>query len=265
MNPQKRRRMRELRNKGIYILPNLFTTGNLFCGVFAIRAVFNKQFVSAATAILFASIFDSLDGKLARMTKTTSRFGMEYDSLSDVVSFGVAPGFLFYTFGLTGFGRLGWIALFLYIACGAMRLARFNVYNAVSESDRFVGLPIPAAAALMATLVILDDYMLHVGKEVRPIVILSITYTLAFLMVSNIPYRSFKNLRLRDQKPFSVLVGTVLVMLVLFVAPQVMFFGITLLYVLSGIIEKPAVTFYHLASKKTEKPLLPLADRKTGA
>ncbi|MBI3598054.1 MAG: CDP-diacylglycerol--serine O-phosphatidyltransferase [Nitrospirae bacterium] len=261
MNPRKRRRMIELGKRGVYLLPNLFTTGNLFCGVFAIRAVFTKQYVGAAIAILVASVFDSLDGKLARMTKTTSHFGMEYDSLSDVVSFGVAPGFLFYSLGLTGFGRLGWIALFLYIACGAMRLARFNAYNAVSESDRFVGLPIPAAAALMATLVILDDYMLHFGKEVRPIVILSMTYTLAFLMVSTLPYRSFKNLRLRDQKPFSVLVGTVLVMLVLFVEPQIMFFTITLLYVLSGIIEKPSAILYRLAHKKIEKPLV---DGKTG-
>jgi len=262
MMQQKRRRMRELRSKGIYILPNLFTTGNLFCGVFAIRAGFKKEYISAAMAILIASIFDSLDGKLARMTKTTSHFGLEYDSLSDVVSFGVAPGFLFYSWGLTGFGRLGWIALFLYIACGAMRLARFNAYSAVSESDRFVGLPIPAAAALVATLIIFDDYLLHFGKEVRPIVVLSMTYALAFLMVSTLPYRSFKNLRLRDQKPFSALVATVLVILVVFVAPQVMAFGITLLYVISGIIEKPVVVLYHLAThKKIEKPAL--VDRKT--
>jgi CDP-diacylglycerol--serine O-phosphatidyltransferase len=249
MTPRKRRKITELGKKGIYILPNLFTTGNLFCGVFAIHAAINKQYINAAMAILIASIFDSLDGKLARMTKTTSRFGTEYDSLSDVVSFGVAPGFLFYTWGLTGFGRLGWVALFLYIACGAMRLARFNAYNAASESDRFVGLPIPAAASLMATLIIFDHYLLRFSREVRPIVVLSMTYTLAFLMVSTLPYRSFKNLRLKDQKPFSVLVATVLIMLVLFVAPQAMVFGMTLLYVLSGIVEKPVVAIYHLAHK----------------
>ncbi len=253
MTPRKRRRITELSKKGIYILPNLFTTGNLFCGVFAIHASMHKQYISAATAILIASIFDSLDGKLARMTKTTSRFGTEYDSLSDVISFGVAPGFLFYTWGLTGFGRLGLVALFLYIACGAMRLARFNAYNAASESDRFVGLPIPAAASLMATLIIFDDYLLRFSKELRPTLVLSMTYILAFLMVSTLPYRSFKNLRLKDQKPFSVLVATVLIILVLIIAPQAMFFGITLVYVLSGIIEKPAIALYRLAHKKIEK------------
>ncbi len=251
MTPRKKRRISELGKKGIYILPNLFTTGNLFCGVFAIHAAINRHYINAAIAILIASIFDSLDGKLARMTKTTSRFGTEYDSLSDVVSFGVAPGFLFYTWGLTGFGRLGWMALFLYIACGAMRLARFNAYNAASESDRFVGLPIPAAASLMATLIIFDDYLLRFSKEVRPTVVLSMIYVLAFLMVSTIPYRSFKNLRLKDQQPFNFLVATVLILPVLFIAPQVMFFGVTLLYVLSGIVEKPAIALYHLAHKKT--------------
>jgi CDP-diacylglycerol--serine O-phosphatidyltransferase len=261
MTPRKKRRISELGKKGIYILPNLFTTGNLFCGVFAIRAVINKQYVSAAMAILIASIFDSLDGKLARMTKTTSRFGTEYDSLSDVVSFGVAPGFLFYAWGLTDFGRLGFLALSLYIACGAMRLARFNAYNATEESDRFIGLPIPAAASLIATLVIFDDYLLRFSKEIRPIVVLSMIYALAFLMVSTIPYRSFKNLRLKDQQPFSVLVATVLILPVLFIAPQAMFFGITLLYVLSGIVEKPAVALYHLVHKKTDKDLV--TDSKT--
>ncbi len=244
MIQRKRPKIKELSKKGIYLLPNLFTTGNLFCGVFAIIAVFNKDYISAAMAIVIAMVFDSLDGKLARLTRTTSSFGMEYDSLCDLVSFGVAPGLLVYSWGLTGYGRLGWIALFLYIVCGALRLARFNMHAAVSESKGFIGLPIPAAALLTATLVILDDYILHFGKEVRPIVILGLTYLLAFLMVSTVPYRGFKDLHLRRQKPFSVLVTTVLTLLLFVIAPQVMLFGLALIYLLSGIVEKPLVALY---------------------
>ncbi len=252
MIQRKRRPIRELGRKG----PNLFTTANLFCGVYALLSVFNKEYVGAATAILVAIVFDALDGKLARMTKTTSNFGLEYDSLSDLVSFGVAPGFLVYSLGLNVYGRLGWAALFLYIACGALRLARFNIYSTATETKGFVGLPIPAAAALVSALVILDDYILHFGKELRPAVIVSITYLLAFLMVSTIPYRNFKEVHLKDRIPFSVLVVTVLGLLVLVVAPQVMFFCIALLYMLSGIIEKPVVALYRTIRKGAEEPPL---------
>ncbi len=248
--------MKELGRAGVYLLPNLFTTANLFCGVFAILAVMNKEVVRAATTILIAMIFDALDGKLARMTKTTSRFGLEYDSLSDVISFGVAPGFLVYAWGLHGYGRLGWAALFLYIVCGALRLARFNIHNDGLEIKGFIGLPIPAAAAFMAALVILDDYILHFGKEVRPVVVLSTTYLLAFLMVSTLSYRSFKEVRLRDRISFSVLVATVLIFLVLIVAPQVMLFSLSLLYVISGIVEKPVVALYRRLHKGAGEPKL---------
>jgi CDP-diacylglycerol--serine O-phosphatidyltransferase len=249
-----------LGKKGVYLIPNLFTTANLFCGVFAILAVFDKAYVNAAMAILIATIFDSLDGKLARMTKTTSRFGLEYDSLSDVISFGVAPGFLVYAWGLGEYGRLGWAAVFLYIACGALRLSRFNVKAATMDTKGFMGLPIPAAAALIASLVILDDYILHVGKEVRPVVVLSMTYVLAFLMVSSLPYRGLKDIHFRDQTSFSVLVATVLILLVLVVATQVMIFSLALLYVISGIIEKPVVALYRLLAKGTRD--IPLEEEK---
>ncbi|MEK7748276.1 MAG: CDP-diacylglycerol--serine O-phosphatidyltransferase [Nitrospirota bacterium] len=256
MTSKRRRRMNELGRKGIYILPNLFTTGNLFCGVFALLCVIDKHYVTAAMAIIVGAIFDLLDGKLARITKTTSQFGLEYDSLADVVSFVVVPGFLFYSWGLIGFGQLGLIALFLYVACGAMRLARFNAHTPAVETGKFTGLPSPAAAGLIATFVILDDYILHFGKEIRPIIILGTAYTLAFLMVSTLPYRSFKNLRLKDQKPFSALVITVLALLVIFVAPQVTFFALTSLYVLSGVIEKPATAIYHLVFKEKDRPAI---------
>ncbi len=256
MNQKKKPEIKELKRKGIYIIPNLFTSGNLFCGVFAVISVFNAEYGMAAIAILVASIFDSLDGKLARLTKTTSRFGVEYDSLADLVSFGVAPGLLIYSWALSGYGRLGWVAVFLYIVCGALRLARFNVQVSGPEAKDFVGLPIPAAASLIATSVMLDNYILHFGKEIRPALILALTYLLAFLMVSNLRYRSFKKFNLKDRKPFSLLVSLVLVLLVLVTAPQVMLFSLFAIYVLSGITEKPIVALYqHLSKKSGEAPL----------
>ncbi|MFQ5780774.1 MAG: CDP-diacylglycerol--serine O-phosphatidyltransferase [Nitrospiria bacterium] len=251
MNKRRKPKIRDLRKKGIYIIPNLFTSGNLFCGVFAIISVFNAEYVTAATAILVASIFDMLDGKLARLTKTTSRFGVEYDSLADLVSFGVAPGLLVYSWGLRTYGRLGWVAVFLFIVCGALRLARFNVQVSGAESKHFVGLPIPAAASLVATTIMLDSYILQLGKEVRPILMLTLVYLLAFLMVSNIRYRSFRDLNLRDRKPFGALVGLVLILLVLVTAPQVMLFSGIALYVLSGMTERSVVALHRRFNKKS--------------
>ncbi len=242
--------IREFRKKGIYIIPNLFTSGNLFCGVFAVISVFNAEFSKAAIAILLASIFDTLDGKLARLTKTTSKFGVEYDSLADMVSFGVAPGLLVYSWALGPYGRLGWVAVFLYIVCGALRLARYNVQISDAESKDFVGLPIPAAASFIATLVMLDSYILHFGKEILPSLILAVTYVLAFLMVSTIRYRSLKGFNLRDRKPFGVLVGLVLVLLVFVNSPQVMLFTLFALYVVSGLTERPVKMLYQRFNKK---------------
>lgn len=256
MNPKRKPQIKELKRKGIYIIPNLFTSGNLFCGVFAVISVFNAEYVMATIAILAASIFDTLDGKLARLTKTTSRFGVEYDSLADLVSFGVAPGLLVYSWALSSYGRFGWVAVFLFIVCGALRLARFNVQVSGPESKDFVGLPIPAAASLVATTVMLDSYFLHFGKEIRPILMLTLTYVLAFLMVSNIRYRSFKNFNLRDRKPFGVLVGVVLAFLIMVTAPQVMLFSVFALYVLSGVTERPIVALYRRVYKKPEGDLL---------
>lgn len=255
MNPKRKPQIKELRRKGIYIIPNLFTSGNLFCGVFAIISVFNAEYVMSTIAILAASVFDLLDGKMARLTKTTSRFGVEYDSLADLVSFGVAPGLLVYSWALSSYGRFGWVAVFLFIVCGALRLARFNVQVSGAESKDFVGLPIPAAASLVATTVMLDSYIIHFGKEIRPILMLTLTYVLAFLMVSSIRYRSFKNFNLKDRKPFGALVGLVLAFLVLVTAPQVMLFSVIALYVLFGVTEKPILALYHRFYKKPEGEL----------
>ncbi len=223
---------------GIFIIPSLLTTTNLFCGFYSIVAVLKSDYMTAAVAILIAMLFDSFDGKIARLTNSTSRFGVEYDSLSDLVSFGVAPGLLIYTWALNGYGKIGWLAVFLFVACGAMRLARFNTQASGGGLQYFTGLPIPAAAGLIATTVIFDHHILQMGKEVRPVVILVVTYILAYLMVSTIPYRSFKETHLAGRKPLSSLITAVLILIVIVAEPQIMLFVLFALYAASGPVER---------------------------
>jgi CDP-diacylglycerol--serine O-phosphatidyltransferase len=225
--------------RGIYLIPNLLTTGNLFSGFYAMISVFNADYLHAAMAILVAMAFDVLDGKSARLTKTTSRFGVEYDSLADVVSFGVAPALLIYSWALSSYGRMGWVAAFLFLACGTLRLARFNVQVGTIESKHFVGLPIPAAAGVIASLVVMDHHILRMGAEVKPLLILGLIYALAFLMVSTFRYRSFKDFHLRGRKPFHMLVSAVLVLIVLAAEPQILMFVLFAGYAISGVIDRP--------------------------
>ncbi|MFA5700406.1 MAG: CDP-diacylglycerol--serine O-phosphatidyltransferase, partial [Desulfuromonas sp.] len=178
--------------KGVYILPNLITTGGLFAGFYGIIASMQQAYHVAAWFILISAVFDVLDGKIARLTGTTSRFGVEYDSLSDLVAFGVAPGILMYSWALEPFGRLGWLAAFLYVVCGALRLARFNVQANTVESKNFVGLPIPAAACTVAACVLLFYYLGGAGT-IRMVSVVILIYALAALMVSNITFYSFKD------------------------------------------------------------------------
>ena len=227
------------KRRGVYLLPNLFTTGNLLSGFYAVIAVFNADYVFAAVAILVATVFDSLDGRVARLTKTTSKFGVEYDSLADLVSFGVAPGLLIYSWALTNYGRIGWVAAFLFVACGALRLARFNVQVGTVEGRYFVGLPIPAAAGLIAATVLLDDHILRLGAAMKPLLIVVMTYVLAFLMVSNIRYWSFKGVEMHARRPFQVLVAAVLVVMVVTAAPQIMLFALFAAYAASGVVLGP--------------------------
>ena len=248
--------MKEESNKkiGVLIIPSLLTAANLFCGFYAIVSVLKSDYVTAAIAILIAMLFDGFDGKIARLTNSTSRFGVEFDSLSDLVSFGVAPGLLIYTWALNGYGKIGWLAVFLFVVCGAMRLARFNVQTSVSDSKYFLGLPIPAAAGLVATTVIFDDHILEMGKEVRPIVVLVMTYLLAYLMVSTIKYRSFKDVHLGERKPLSALVAAVLLLIVIVAQPQIMLFVLFVLYASSGPVERLLVPAMGIIRRKSHDP-----------
>jgi CDP-diacylglycerol--serine O-phosphatidyltransferase len=243
--------------RGIYLVPNLLTTGNLFSGFYSLISVFNADYLRAALAILVAMAFDILDGKSARLTKTTSRFGVEYDSLADLVSFGLAPGLLIYSWALSTYGRVGWVAAFLFVVCGALRLARFNVQVGTSESKHFLGLPIPAAAGVIASLVVLDHHILRMGTEIKPMLILGLIYTLAFLMVSTFRYRSFKDFHLRGRKPFHVLVSAVLVLIILAAEPQILLFVLFAGYALSGVIERPTSALIRKMFKQPAHPRHP--------
>ena len=183
--------------KGIYLLPSLFTTGNVFCGFYAFIAVFNDDFDIAGWAIVLAIIFDVLDGRVARLTNTTSEFGEQYDSLSDIISFGMAPAFLAYAWVLKPYGRLGWMAAFLFLLCGALRLARFNITKPDVKSQHFIGLPIPGAAAVIASIVITFEDIFT--TKLSPIIMVVVVYLLAFLMVSNIKYPAFKKLEFKKR------------------------------------------------------------------
>ncbi|MBY0275089.1 CDP-diacylglycerol--serine O-phosphatidyltransferase [Candidatus Binatia bacterium] len=220
--------------KGVYILPNLFTTAGLFLGVYAIIKSSHGDFLTAAIAICAAHICDGLDGRIARLTNTTSQFGVEYDSLADLVAFGVAPGVLAYRWALEPWGAWGWLATSLFVACGALRLARFNVQSSHAEKRTFVGLPIPAAADMIAATVLLYYFFGGEGATNKHLVLLLLVYGLALLMVSNVRYYSFKDIDLRARMPFYAVVGMIVLVMLVVAQPQILFFLGILTYVASG-------------------------------
>ena len=224
---------RENLKKGVYLLPNLVTTGGLFAGFYGIVATMNGDYDLAAWFILISAVFDAMDGKVARMTGTTSRFGVEYDSLVDLVSFGVAPGLLMYSWALQSFGKFGWLAAFLYVVCGALRLARFNVQVDTVESRRFVGLPIPAAAGMVASCVLLFYHLGGTGT-IKKVSVLLLIYVLAYLMVSNHSFNSFKDPELLKRQPFGFLVLAIIFIIVIVAQPEIMIFSIASIYMVSG-------------------------------
>jgi CDP-diacylglycerol--serine O-phosphatidyltransferase len=245
MRQKRKKRFRRTSGKGIFILPYLFTSSSLFCGFFAIISSIQGRYEAAAIAIIIAAIFDGLDGRIARFTKTSSLFGVEYDSLSDLVSFGVAPAILAFLWALKPFGRLGWLAAFMYVICGALRLARFNVEKSSEQTSYFKGLPIPAAACFLASIVLYES-SINGFSESRHIISIVIIYVLSFLMVSSIRYMSFKEFNIRNQKPFNVLVAIILVFIVIAYKPNVLLFLIMLLYTLSG----PVIFLYPFRVKR---------------
>ncbi|MGD9504074.1 MAG: CDP-diacylglycerol--serine O-phosphatidyltransferase [Syntrophobacteraceae bacterium] len=221
-------------NRKIYILPSLFTTGNLFCGFFGIVKAIDGDFFAAALAIIGSWVFDILDGKVARLTRSTSRFGVEYDSLVDLVAFGVAPGVLMYLWALKPFGKLGWLAAFVFVACGALRLARFNVQVDTVSKKYFVGLPIPGAASLVSTTVLFLSQWDGLKASDFGLLLLVVTYLLGFLMVSSIPYNSYKDMGAFKEKPLPILFVLVVLLTVVAAWPQIMLFSLVLTYIVSG-------------------------------
>lgn len=223
----------ELRRRGIYILPNLFTTAALFAGFFAIVQAMNNRFEYAVIGIFVAMVMDGLDGRVARLTRTQSAFGAEYDSLSDMVSFGVAPALVMYEWSLKGLDKLGWIAAFIYCAGAALRLARFNTNLEVVDKRYFQGLPSPAAAALVSGLVwVLQDNAFS-GNDARWYAFV-LTIFAGLTMVSNIPYYSGKEINLRRSVPFVVVLAFVLAFALSASYPPGFLFALGLIYALSG-------------------------------
>jgi CDP-diacylglycerol--serine O-phosphatidyltransferase len=220
--------------KGVYLIPSLFTTGNLICGFFSLVSTFNGDYFQASLFIILANVLDGLDGLVARMTRTTSQFGVELDSLADLVSFGVAPAVLVYYWALVPWGTWGWLAACLYVVCGALRLARFNVQIKSVEKTHFVGLPIPAAAEMIVATVLLYYFLGGEGAANKEIILLLVIYLLAGLMVSNFRYFSFKQVTLKKKSPIWILVSSILLIKFFIAEPQIMFFFTFLLYTLSG-------------------------------
>ncbi len=224
--------LRERRRQTIFLLPGLLTTGNLLCGFYAIVLTLDQRHEWAALALFVAMVMDVLDGKVARLTRTTTQFGVEFDSLADVVSFGVAPGLLLYSWALAPLGRVGAGAAFLYVICGALRLARFNVLTGVTDRRYFIGLPIPGAAGTVASMVLFFGAVEFGRAELFALA--CATYLLAFLMVSNIRYYSFKEPALARRHAFGVLLVVVLAVLIVAAHPQLFLFLAFTAYALSG-------------------------------
>ena len=221
------------RRKGIYVLPNLFTLAALFGGFYAIVMAINGRFDLAAAGIFCAMVLDSLDGRVARMTNTQSAFGEQMDSLSDMVSFGAAPALISYVWALKGLGRWGWIAAFVYCACAALRLARFNVNTAVVDKRYFQGLPSPAAAALVAGFIgLMADNRIEAASVAW--VMFGIALFAGLTMVTNVPFYSFKDVSMKKSVPFAVIVLIVLAIAVVNIDPPTVMFGLFVLYSLSG-------------------------------
>ena len=239
--------------RGIYLLPSIFTTFALFAGFYSIVASINGDYTLAAISILVAMLWDTLDGRIARLTNTQSAFGAQYDSLSDLVSFGVAPALLVYLWSLSDLGRIGWLAAFIYLACAALRLARFNTQVGVSEKRYFQGLSSPASAGVIASMIWLKfwnfEYLDFGVVSLSYYIGISITILCGLLMVSNVRYFSFKEFDSTDKASFRFLLLTVLGLILLLYKPNVVLFSGFFIYMLSG----PLITIFGVYKRRQEK------------
>lgn len=240
--------MQQRQPRGIYLLPNLFTTAGLFAGFYAIVAAMRGDFTTAAIAVFIAMIMDGLDGRIARMTNTQSAFGAEYDSLSDMVAFGLAPALVMFEWVLADLGKVGWMIAFVYAACGALRLARFNTQIGVADKRYFQGLPSPAAAAAIAGWV-----WAGTQNNLDPTLIASVsvplTFLTAILMVSTVRYHSFKELDVRGKVPFVVMLVVVMAFALIAIDPPLILFSLFLLYAISG----PVWTLFQLRQRRSQR------------
>lgn len=241
------------RRRGIYILPSLFTTASLFAGFYAIVQAMNGSFELVAPAIFISMVLDALDGRVARLTHTESAFGTQYDSLVDMVSFGLAPALIMYEWALSGLGRFGWLAAFIYAAAAGLRLARFNVQVGVADKRYFTGLPSPAAAALVMGFI----WVLHTyGVPGRDISLLALAVTVAAgaLMVSNIRFRSFKDIDLRGRVRFVTILAVPLAIVLIVLDPPQVLFAAFLGYALSGPVAYVLGVMRHGQHKPADRP-----------
>jgi CDP-diacylglycerol---serine O-phosphatidyltransferase len=226
-----------VKSKGVYILPNLFTTAGLFCGFYSIIQAMNGEFEKAAIAIFVAMIMDILDGRIARLINAQSAFGAQYDSLSDMVSFGLAPALVMFSWALSSLGKVGWAVAFIYVAGAALRLARFNTQVAVADKRYFTGLASPAAAAILASLVWIGSDLGWFDDELpvaMRILAAIVTALAGFLMVSNIRYHSFKGFDLKGRVPFAVIILVIIVFSIVVIDPARVFLVLLTIYGLSG-------------------------------
>ena len=245
-------------HRGIYLLPNLFTTAALFCGFYAIISSINGKFEIAAIAIFIAMVLDGVDGRVARLTNTESDFGAEYDSLADMVSFGLAPALIVYLWSLSNLGKLGWVVSFVYVACAALRLARFNTQASHSDKRYFQGLASPAAAAVVAGLIwngeVIKEY---VSTPTLQYIALAVTLFAGLLMVSNVRYHSFKGVNWRSKVPFFTILMFVFALVFISAEPALVLFIGFLVYALSG----PVLTVIMLRRRRAERASLKQQDK----
>jgi CDP-diacylglycerol--serine O-phosphatidyltransferase len=236
------------RPRGIYLLPNLFTTAALFAGFYAVTAALNQRYELAAVSVFIAMVLDGLDGRVARLTNTQSAFGAEYDSMADMLSFGAAPALVIYVWSLSTLGKIGWVAAFVHTAGAALRLARFNTQITTADKRYFQGLPSPSAAAILAGFIWFCETHGLSGELVR-YVALTLAFATGLLMVSNFRYYSFKDVDLKGRVPFLWAILVMLVFAVIFTNPSLMLFLLFSTYAVSG----PLLTLLRLRRMRSER------------